>query len=77
MKFYQLWKEDPEAVYQIVEKWQNYLKKQRIRQSRSRRIKRKEQIEALMNFIDTKLNKNKGLNQVKLQLINCQLCSVA
>ncbi|NKQ38658.1 MAG: hypothetical protein HF967_04165, partial [Methanosarcinales archaeon] len=77
MKFYQLWKEDPEAAYQIVEKWQNYLKKQRIRQARSRRIKRKEQIEALMNFIDTKLNRNKGLNQAKLQLINCQLCSVA
>jgi len=29
----------------------------------------KEQIEALMNFIDAKLNKNKDLNQAKLQLI--------
>jgi hypothetical protein len=77
MRFYQLWKENPEAVYQIVEKWQDYLRRQRIRQAQSRRIKRKEQIEALMNFIDAKLNKNKGLNQAKLQLINCQLCSVA
>jgi len=77
MRFYQLWKENPEQTYRIVEKWQNYLKQQRIRQVQSRKIKRKEQIEALMNFIDAKLNKNKGLNEVKLQLINCQLCSVA
>jgi hypothetical protein len=77
MRFYQLWKENPEEAYQIVEKWQDYLRKQRIRQVQSRKIKRKEQIEALMNFIDVKLNRNKGLNQAKLQLINCQLCSVA
>lgn len=77
MRFYQLWKESPEAAYQIVEKWQDYLKRQRIRQAQSRKIKRKEQIESLMNFIDAKLNKNKGLNEAKLQLINCQLCSVA
>jgi len=77
MQFYQLWKESPEATYQLVEKWQGYLRKQRIRQAQSRRIKRREQIEALMNFIDAKLNKNKGLDQAKLQLINCQLCSVA
>jgi hypothetical protein len=76
-QFYQLWKENPEAAYQIVEKWQDYLRKQRIRQAQSKKIKRKEQIEALMNFIDAKLDKNKGLNQAKLQLINCQLCSVA
>jgi transposase len=77
MKFYQLWKENREKAYQIVEKWQDYLKRQRIRQTQSRKIKRKEQIEALMQFIDAKLNKNKGLNGAKLQLINCQLCSVA
>ena len=77
MKFYQLWKENSEEAYRIVEKWQDYLKKQRIRQVQSRKIKRKEQIEALMNFIDAKLNENKGLNKAKLQLINCQLCSVA
>lgn len=77
MRFYQLWKENPEQTYRLVEKWQDYLKKQRIRQAQSRRIKRKEQIEALMKFIDARLNKNKGLNEAKLQLINCQLCSVA
>ncbi|MCL0056702.1 hypothetical protein M1N50_00040 [Dehalococcoidia bacterium] len=78
MRFYQLWKENPETAYQIVEKWQDYLRrKQRIRQAQSRKIKRKEQIKALMNFIDAKLNKNKGLNEAKFQLINCQLCSVA
>ena len=72
-----LQKENPERAYQIVEKWQNYLGRQRIRKAQSRRIKRKEQIEALMSFIDAKLNKNKGLNEAKLQLINCELCSVA
>lgn len=77
MRFYQLWKENPEQTYRLVEKWQDYLKKQRIRQAQSRKIKRKEQIESLMKFIDAKLNKNKGLNEAKLQLINCQLCSVA
>lgn len=77
LKFYQLWKENPEKAFQLVEKWQGYLRKQRKRQAQSRKIKRKEQIEALMNFIDAKLNKNKGLNEAKLQLINCQLCSVA
>jgi len=77
IRFYQLWEKNPEEAYRIVEKWQDYLGKQRKRQAQSRKIKRKEQIEALMNFIDAKLNKNKGLNQAKLQLINCQLCSVA
>ena len=77
MKFYQLWKENPEEAHRIAEKWQDYLRKQRRRQAQSRKIKRREQIEALMKFIDTKLNKNKGLNEAKLQLINCQLCSVA
>ncbi len=77
MAFYQLWKEDPGQAYKIVEKWQSYLKKQSKRQAQSRKIKRKDQIEALMKFIDAKLNKNKGLNKAKLQLINCQLCSVA
>jgi len=77
MQFHRLWKENSEAAYRIVGKWQAYLRKQRLRQAQSRKIKRKEQIEALMNFIDAKLGKNKGLNQAKLQLINCQLCSVA
>ena len=62
MAFYQLWGKSPEQAYQIVEKWQGKLRKQRIRQAQSRKIKRKEQIEALMKFIDAKLDKNKGLN---------------
>ena len=27
MRFYQLWKENPETAYQIIKKWQNHLKK--------------------------------------------------
>lgn len=77
MAFYRLWKKNPEHAYELTEKWQSYLKRQRRRQAQSRKIKRKEQIEALMKFIDARLNKNKGLNEAKLQLINCQLCSVA
>ncbi len=77
MDFYALWKKNPEEAHAITEKWQKYLKKQRIRLAKARRIKKKEQIETLMNFIDVKLNKNKGLKEAKLQLINCQLCSIA
>ena len=45
--------------------------------AQSRKIKKKEQIEALMSFIDAKMGQNIDLNQAKLQLINCQLCSMA
>ena len=78
MRFYELWKKNPAEAYALTERWQSYLKKQRKRLAESRRLKRKEQIEALMKFIDAKLNhQNKGLKEVKLQLINCQLCSIA
>jgi len=77
MKFYELWKENPSEAYRIKNKWQAYLKKQSIRLAGARKIKRKEQIEALMNFIDAKLNKKGDISKAKLQLINCQLCSVA
>lgn len=77
MKFYELWKESPKKAYEITDKWRVYLKKQSKRLAQARRIKRKEQIETLMKFIDAKLNKNKGLKEAKLQLIDCQLCSVA
>jgi hypothetical protein len=30
-----------------------------------------------MKFIDAKLEDNNGLKKAKLQLINCQLCSMA
>lgn len=87
MEFYQLWKEKPDKAYQIVEKYQNYLKRQRKRLAKARRMKKKEQIEKLMKFIDAKLkddqdNKNNqknkqkvDLNPYKLELINCELCS--
>lgn len=78
MEFYRLWKKDPAKAYGIVEQWQEYLKKQRIRLARSRRIKKKEQVDALMKFIDAKLGNEKAeLEDAKLQLINCQLCSLA
>ena len=77
MKFYELWKKEPSKAYAIKDKWQIYLNKQRIRLANSRKIKRKEQIEALMNFIDAKSNKNSEISEAKLQLINCQLCSMA
>lgn len=77
MKFYELWEKNPKKAFEIVEKWQAYLKKQSKRLAQARRIKKREQIEALMRFIDAKLNKGKGLKEIKLQLIDCQLCSVA
>ena len=78
MEFYRLWKKEPQKAYAITAKWQEYLKKQRIRLARARRIKKKEQVEALMQFIDAKLEGKKiEVEEAKLQLINCQLCSVA
>ena len=78
MKFYKLWKKHPEKAYAITEKWQQYLKKQRMRLAQARRIKKKEQIESLMKFIDAKLKQKKDdVEKAKLQLIDCQLCSVA
>ena len=78
MQFYALWKNSPETAYAIAEKWQAYLKKQRLRLARARRIKKKEQIETLMKFIDAKLGQNmQAVKEAKLQLIDCKLCSVA
>lgn len=79
MKFYELWKENPEKAYQIKDKYQAYLVKQRQRLANSRRLKKKEQIEKLMQFIDAKLKPNTllkiDLQPYKLKLIKCQLCS--
>ncbi len=79
MKFYEFWKENPEKAFQIKNKYQAYLAKQRQRLANSRRIKNKEQIEKLMQFIDAKLNQNQlqkvTLQPYKLELIKCQLCS--
>ena len=78
MEFYELWKENPAEAYAITKKYQTYLLKQKIRLANARKIKRKEQIENLMKFIDAKLKDNKTqIQRSKLQLINCQLCSVA
>ena len=77
MAFYELWKKDPKKAIEITEKWQKYLKKQSVRLSEARKIKKREQINALMNFIDAKINNKDKLYDAKLQLINCQLCSIA
>ncbi len=75
MEFYQLWKENPEKAHQIVKKYRSYLRRQRERLAQSRKMKNKEQIEKLMEFIDAKLNKKVDLDVYKLDLIKCQLCS--
>lgn len=75
MEFYRLWKKDPEAAHAITRKWQAYLLNQRKRLASARKMKRKEQVEALMKFIDAKLNKPVELSNAKQSLINCQLCS--
>ena len=75
MEFYRLWKVNPQKAYEIAEKYQAYLKRQRIRLANSRRIKKREQIEKLMQFIDAKLNQKVELKPYKLELIKCELCS--
>jgi hypothetical protein len=78
MEFYALWKKNPAAAMKITADWQEYLRKQRLRLATSRRIKKKEQIETLMKFIDAKLNQSKQeVEDAKIQLIDCKLCSVA
>ena len=78
MEFYKLWKENPEAAHTITRKYQAYLKKQKIRLANARRIKRKQQIEALMKFINAKLEDKKlTIQKSMLELINCELCSLA
>jgi transposase InsO family protein len=75
MEFYQLWKENPAKAYAIKDKYQIYLKRQRIRLAKVRKIKSKEQIEKVMQFIDAKLNQKVELKPYKLELIKCELCS--
>ena len=77
MAFYTLWKREPEVAGKIVAEYQTYLARQKKRLASARRIKRQEQIEKLMEFIDAKLNKQVGINKAKTALIECQLCSVA
>jgi len=79
MEFYQLWKTNPAEAHKIAERYQTYLKKQRVRLANSRHIKRREQIEKLMKFIEAKLDQNQdqkiNLKPYKLELIKCELCS--
>lgn len=77
MAFYELWKTDKEKAFAIVRTYQGYLAKQRRRLAGARRIKKTEQVQKLMEFIDVKLNQKVGLKRAKESLINCQLCSVA
>lgn len=58
MEFYELWKKDKEKAYEIVERWKQYLNKQRKRLVNSRKIKNKEKIAKLMQQIDKKLANN-------------------
>ncbi|MBL7141819.1 transposase [Patescibacteria group bacterium] len=75
MEFYRLWKTNPEKAHQIVEKYQFYLKRQRKRLANARKMKKREQIDKLMQFIDAKLSQKINLKVYKLQLAECQLCS--
>lgn len=78
MAFYSLWKEKPEEAHDIARKYQTYLLKQRKRLAGARRIKKQEQIDSLMKFIDAKLqDKKSSIQRSKLRLINCELCSLA
>lgn len=75
--FHELWKVDKRKAYLIVETYQKYLKKQSVRLATARRIKKKEQVEKLMEFIDVKINEKVGIKKAINSLIHCQLCSVA
>lgn len=79
IQFYQLWKQDPEKVYRIKDRYKKYLERQRKKQATARRLKSKEQIERLMEYIDIKLEQKQtqkiDLQPYKLELIKCELCS--
>jgi len=79
IEFYKLWKENPVKAYEIKDTYKKYLEKQRQRQNNARRLKSKDQIEKLMEYIDAKLNvennKKVDLQPYKLELIKCELCS--
>lgn len=75
VEFYELWKENPKKAHKIVNRYRAYLKKQRERLANARQMKRKEQIENLMQFIDEKLNQKVEINTQELSLNECQGCS--
>ncbi len=59
-EFYELYKKNPEEAYEIVENWESYLNKQRKRQMNSRKIKKREKIDKLIQQIDVRLAKAKN-----------------
>jgi hypothetical protein len=75
--FHELWKNDKEKAFVIVNEYQKYLAKQSRRLASARRIKKADQVQKLMEFIDVKLNEKVGIKRAINSLINCQLCSVA
>ncbi|MEK7202977.1 MAG: integrase core domain-containing protein, partial [Patescibacteria group bacterium] len=78
IQFYALWKENPDKAYEIKDKYKKYLECQRKKQITARRIKNKEKIEKLMQYVDAKLepkDKKVNLQPYKFNLIKCQLCS--
>lgn len=75
VEFYELWKQNPQKAHKIVNRYRAYLKKQRERLANARRMKRKEQIENLMYFIDEKLNQKVEIKTQELSLNECQVCS--
>lgn len=78
IEFHELWKKNPGQAFEIVQKYQTYLKRQKIRLANTRKVKKKEQIEALMKFISAKLeDKKTQINRSKLEIFKCQLCSMA
>lgn len=52
MQFYKLWKKEPKKAFAITEEYQAYLKRQKMKQANSRRMRKREQIEKLMLKID-------------------------
>ena len=75
MEFHKLWKKDPEQAHQIVDRYKGYLVRQRKRLANARKMKKRQQVDALMRFIDAKLSQKTNLKVYKLQLAECQLCS--
>lgn len=71
MEFYRLWQQSPKEAYRIKNKYQAYLRRQSKRLAAARRMKKREQIEALMQHI------NQALNSDKTIINQCQLCSLA
>lgn len=56
VEFYKLWKQDSNKAYMISDKWNTHLNKERKRLANSRKIKKKEKIERLMDQIDKRLS---------------------